>query len=210
VSEMSQNEVVKLLAAIIASGNGQAHDRLYIAHHRKLRTYLHLSWGRSLSPQDIEDLVQEVFTSIWEAPKKYDPKRASFSTWLITLAKNRASDLYDKKKVRSEHLVHRELDDEDYDEDLNPHQDMTDTVLREIEAAEIAEWIDRCLQCLNKDQYEAFSVRYLQTIPIRVKDYIASNGLVESTFRRNAQKARILLQECLKPLRDSEEHHGPV
>lgn len=207
MSELSQNEVVKLLAAI-ASGDGQAHDRLYIAHHRKLRTFLHISWGGSLTPQDIEDLVQEVFFFILQSPEKFDPKRASFSTWLITLAKNRASDLYDKKRVRSEHVVRTELDGEDDNEGLNPLQDMTDTVLREIEAAEIAEWIARCLQCLNADQHEAFSVRYLK--PIKVKDYIALNGLAASSFRRYAQQARILLQECLKPLRDSEEHHDPV
>ncbi|MGF1472070.1 MAG: RNA polymerase sigma factor [Rubrobacteraceae bacterium] len=47
-----------------------------------------------------EDLVQDVFTSIWRNAATFDSARASFSTWLYRITRNRATDLVRRRKVR--------------------------------------------------------------------------------------------------------------
>lgn len=47
-----------------------------------------------------EDLVQDVFTSIWRNAATFDPAKASFSTWVYRITRNRATDLIRRRKVR--------------------------------------------------------------------------------------------------------------
>ena len=47
-----------------------------------------------------EDLVQDVFLSVWRNAGTYDPSRASFSTWIYRITRNRATDLIRRRKSR--------------------------------------------------------------------------------------------------------------
>ncbi len=41
---------------------------------------------------EAEDVLQEVYVTVWQKAAGFDPKRASPMTWLITIARNRAID----------------------------------------------------------------------------------------------------------------------
>ena len=41
---------------------------------------------------EAEDVLQEVYVTVWQKAGDFDPKRASPMTWLITIARNRAID----------------------------------------------------------------------------------------------------------------------
>jgi RNA polymerase sigma-70 factor (ECF subfamily) len=47
-----------------------------------------------------EDLVQDVFISVWRKAKTFDSSRASFATWIHRIARNRATDLDRKRRAR--------------------------------------------------------------------------------------------------------------
>jgi len=47
-----------------------------------------------------EDLVQDVFLSVWRNAGRFDPSRASFSTWIYRITRNRATDLIRRRKAR--------------------------------------------------------------------------------------------------------------
>jgi RNA polymerase sigma factor (sigma-70 family) len=51
-----------------------------------------------------EDVVQEVFLTLWRDPSRYDPSRGSFATWLLTLIHHKAVDA-----VRRESTIRRRL-----------------------------------------------------------------------------------------------------
>jgi RNA polymerase sigma factor (sigma-70 family) len=51
-----------------------------------------------------EDVVQEVFLTLWREPTRFDPSRGDFATWLLTLIHHRAVDT-----VRKESTIRRRV-----------------------------------------------------------------------------------------------------
>lgn len=51
-----------------------------------------------------EEVVQEVFLTLWRDPRRFDPARGSFATWLLTLIHHKAVDA-----VRRESTVRRRV-----------------------------------------------------------------------------------------------------
>jgi RNA polymerase sigma-70 factor (ECF subfamily) len=47
-----------------------------------------------------EELVQDVFTSVWRNAAGFDPARASFATWVYRITRNRTTDLIRRRKAR--------------------------------------------------------------------------------------------------------------
>ena len=51
-----------------------------------------------------EDVVQEVFLTLWRDPNRFDPARGGFATWLLTLIHHKAVDA-----VRRESTIRRRM-----------------------------------------------------------------------------------------------------
>jgi RNA polymerase sigma factor (sigma-70 family) len=47
-----------------------------------------------------EDLVQDVFTAMWRGAGGFEPRRASFATWVYRITRNRATDLIRRRRAR--------------------------------------------------------------------------------------------------------------
>jgi RNA polymerase sigma-70 factor (ECF subfamily) len=47
-----------------------------------------------------EELVQDVFTSVWKNAAGFDPTRSRFATWVYRITRNRATDLLRRRKAR--------------------------------------------------------------------------------------------------------------
>jgi len=48
-----------------------------------------------------KDIVQDVFFKVWKNIKKFDIKKATFKTWIFTIARNTITDYLRKKKMIS-------------------------------------------------------------------------------------------------------------
>lgn len=59
------------------------------------------------------DIVQETFIKVWKNLRKFDSAKASFKTWIFTIAKNTATDFLRKKKS----LLFSDLENKNGDED---------------------------------------------------------------------------------------------
>lgn len=84
-----------------AKGSTHAAKLLVLRYQRMVFSFL----GKFLfSGQVLEDLAQETFLRAFRNISSYDPgKGASFSTWLVTIARNLAINEKMKKKRRREH-----------------------------------------------------------------------------------------------------------
>jgi RNA polymerase sigma-70 factor, ECF subfamily len=47
-----------------------------------------------------EECTQDVFVAVWKRASSYEPERASVSTWMLTIARNRAVDLVRRRAAR--------------------------------------------------------------------------------------------------------------
>lgn len=81
----------------VAKGDERALSELYDRYSRPVyATGVRLLRDAQLA----EELVQDAFTSVWRAAASFDPKRASFATWLHRVTRNRAVDLNRRSRVR--------------------------------------------------------------------------------------------------------------
>ncbi len=83
-----QNELRDWLVAT-ARGDAGAFERLYRATSAKL---FGVCLGVLPTRSDAEEVLQEVFTTVWRKASQYDAALASPLTWLAMLARNRAID----------------------------------------------------------------------------------------------------------------------
>jgi RNA polymerase sigma-70 factor (ECF subfamily) len=87
----------EVLLRRIASGDERALTGLY-------DRYAGLVYGTGMrylgDRETAEELVQDVFTSVWKNASGFDPTRASFATWVYRITRNRATDLIRRRKAR--------------------------------------------------------------------------------------------------------------
>ena len=87
----------EVLVRRVASGDERALSDLYdryagLVYGAGLR-YLG-DWGAA------EDLVQDVFVSVWRGAGGFDPGKARFATWIFRITRNRATDLIRRRSAR--------------------------------------------------------------------------------------------------------------
>jgi RNA polymerase sigma factor (sigma-70 family) len=77
------------LVASVAAGSEDALATLYDRHANSIfATAYRLTGDRS----GAEDVVQEVFLTLWNRAERFDPAVGSLAAWLGTIARNRAVD----------------------------------------------------------------------------------------------------------------------
>lgn len=67
-----------------------AFRRLFEHFSPRVRSFL---IKRGSAPALADDIVQDVFARIWRRSSTFDPSKASASTWIFTIARNRRIDL---------------------------------------------------------------------------------------------------------------------
>ncbi len=98
VGRLGMNDADEVLVRRVAqSGDERALSELY-------DRYAALIYGagvRYLGDRALaEDLVQDVFTAVWRGAGGFDPRRASFATWMYRITRNRATDLIRRRRAR--------------------------------------------------------------------------------------------------------------
>jgi RNA polymerase sigma-70 factor (ECF subfamily) len=84
---------------LVAHHDGEALGVLYDRYGRLVYSIALRAVGNS---ETAEEIVQDVFTRIWEKAQSYDAGQAKVSTWLVTITRNRSIDELRRKKVRPE------------------------------------------------------------------------------------------------------------
>jgi RNA polymerase sigma-70 factor (ECF subfamily) len=94
------------LLALVASGDtGEPLRRLYDRYERRLFGLgVHLLRERGLA----EELVQETWTRVWRSASRFDPERGTARTFIFTIARRVAVDLWRRPSSRA---FSRELED---------------------------------------------------------------------------------------------------
>ena len=86
-----------LMSRVARPGDERALSELY----DRYGGLIHGAGMRYLGDRTLaEDLVQDVFLSVWRNAASFDPSRASFATWVYRITRNRVTDLARRRRAR--------------------------------------------------------------------------------------------------------------
>ncbi|HEX8002840.1 MAG TPA: sigma-70 family RNA polymerase sigma factor [Mycobacteriales bacterium] len=77
------------LCALVVEGDGAALEALYGRYGR-----VSYALARRILADDVlaQDVVQEVFLTVWRDARRFDASRGGFSTWLLTMTHHKSVD----------------------------------------------------------------------------------------------------------------------
>lgn len=147
-----------------------------------------LIWNLSGDAHDWEDIAQEAFLAAYTHLHSFDPGRASFSTWLLTIGRNKCVNAWKRKKA----AVPDELEQADL---------RTPDV--EAEEQEFYRRLDGCLDSLPPAQKTAFVLAEIQELPLEAIAQIegVKLGTVKSRLSRAKEKLRAFFRRAAEQRR---------
>lgn len=135
--------------------------------------------------QSAEDVLHEVYLTIWKRAAGYEPGRASPITWLATIARNRAIDWRRAQQVRRTAPI----------EDAPDIADDAPLVSETMLADESSRALHLCLDALDDRERRAIRTAFFEGVTYAelAKRQSVPLGTMKSWVRRGLQR----LKECL-------------
>jgi RNA polymerase sigma-70 factor, ECF subfamily len=173
------------LAAGVARGDSRALAEIYRRHGGAVWSVARRVIG---DEHRAEEVSQIVFADVWSAPERFDPRRGSLRTWLLTQAHARSVDV-----VRAE-TARRRRDDRDA-RVVAPAWAETD-VEAIVEGAAVAYEVRRALDQLPPDERAPIVLSYFggQSYRQAAAHLGQAEGTVKSRIRTGMQRLRRALE----------------
>jgi RNA polymerase sigma-70 factor (ECF subfamily) len=165
----------------VLEGDVESFRRLVERYQRPLLTLVR---NLTRSNTDHEGVAQEVFLAAFRCLASFDPKRAAFSTWLFTIARNRCRN----ELARRRPVVGTELPDV-----VDPRSPE-----RAASEAELFRQLDAALDALPFEQRSAFVLAHVQGLSYEEVARIEGVGVgtVKSRIARARERLRRLLRHA--------------
>jgi RNA polymerase sigma factor (sigma-70 family) len=136
---------------------------------------------------EAEDMLQDVYVTVWRKAASFDPGRASPITWLVAIARNRAID-----RLRSSAVTRRTepIEAADAVSDLAP------AAVERVELAQQHQRLARCLEELEGQHSAAIRAAFLDgsTYGELAQQMSVPLGTMKSWIRRGLLKLRACLE----------------
>ena len=180
-NSQASEELATVLEAV-ARGDRRAFARLYEGTSAKLYGICLRLMGNEA---EAEDVLQDVYVTIWRKADRFDRVRASPITWLAVLARNKGIDRLRRRAVKSEPI---DAASEVEDEGPLPF----DLVEQKQEAGRLAD----CLEALDERPRAMIRAAFLDgaTYPELAKREGVPLGTMKSWIRRAMQRLRGCLE----------------
>ena len=174
--------------------NAEAVDELYKRYSRKLYIFFK-NIMRSSSP---EDLVHDVFIKVIENAPKFNPKKASFKTWMFTIARNLSIDKVRREKKMSVVSLDKKTSGSRGEIPLvDSIEDTSRSVEDSLYITKIFRTINECIGKLEKDQEkQAVVLYYISGKVYREIGQITGKSI--SMVKKRIDSAQKKLRRCLE------------
>lgn len=180
---LTENETLRLLNSM-AEGDQAAARQFYLAYSSIVKSFLKRR-GEELTL--VEDALQATMLEVWKHPERYQPGgRASFKTWLLSIANNRLIDLQRKRPDPTEELDEQKISTEINQGYERMHEAQRKAALR------------RCMQRLKGSQRQLLTLAYEHELPGREISEIMA--MPEGTVKSALHYAKGLIRKCLERL----------
>lgn len=180
-------------------GQTDALDELYKRYARKLYAFCY-NTTRSQNPQESEDLVQDVFVRVIKAAHTFNPKKASFRTWMFRIARNRCIDIIRRKEKIRFVPIEKRIERNDRKEELELKDalaDQNENVERSVIRISVIEAVRDCINELeNEDEKQAIVLYHLGAKVYREIGEILAKST--SMARNLVKSAQDKVKRCLE------------
>ena len=148
--------------------------------------------AKTTNKNDATDITQEVFIKVWKNIKKFDETKASFKTWIFTIAKNSTTDFLRKKKSIVFSDIQKNKDEVTFEENIMSEEILPDEALQKLEDAEN---LNRTLEKLRPEYREVLILHYQEEMTFEEIGKILNKPLntAKSTHRRAVLELKKLL-----------------
>ena len=157
--------------------------------------------ARLAGKNDAPDITQEIFIKVWKNLNRFDENKASFKTWIFTIAKNTTTDFLRKKKSLLfsdlDKPARQDLADNDSFAENIPDEDLLpDETLQKLEEKTADEkFLNDLLAKLRPVYQEILSLHYQEEMTFSEIGEILGQPL--NTVKSYHQRAIILLRKML-------------
>jgi RNA polymerase sigma-70 factor, ECF subfamily len=138
-----------------------------------------------------EEIVQDVFTRLWQKADTYDASIAKVSTWLISITRYRAIDELRKGRIRPEKTS---LSWQEVSQDSIPHSPGPE---EEMETSLEQELVREALAALSPKEREVLALAYFSGYTQnKIAEYLRLPlGTVKTRVRTGMRKLRLVLSQ---------------
>lgn len=152
---------------------------------------------RLTNKNDASDIVQEIFIKTWKNIKRFNPLKASFKTWIFTIARNTTTDFLRKKKS----LLFSDLDNsarqgldenETFSENILDENLLPDEAMQKLQESE---FLNDILKKLRLDYQEILILHYQEEMTFEEIGKILNKPL--NTVKSQHQRAIVELRKIL-------------
>ncbi|MDH3241574.1 MAG: sigma-70 family RNA polymerase sigma factor [Alphaproteobacteria bacterium] len=171
------------IEAIAENKSRDAFSQLFSHMAPRIKAYC---LKRGASPAAAEETAQETMIQVWRRAGQYDPARASATTWIFTIARNKRIDLFRKEQ-------HPEVTPDDL---LQSMSDPIDAENR-MEQAQAGETLAKKIRELSPDQAEVIHKAFFEdkTHQVISEELAVPLGTVKSRIRLALAKLRSSMAE---------------
>jgi len=187
------------VAAMLVRRCTAAWEEIVQRYHRRI---YNICYRFSGSPDQAQDLTQEVFIKMYGSLKSYDSQRAAFMTWMTTITRNLLVDYF--RKTKQERMTDSlDAATSEHDDALPLSERIPDKALppdARVQSRETKEAVHRALQKLSPDLREAVILRDLQDMDYREIATVlrVPEGTVKSRINRGRAELARLLQRTYR------------
>ena len=159
---------------------------------KRYTTPLYNFTARLTNRNDAPDIVQEVFIKVWKNIRHFDVKKASFKTWIFTIAKNTTTDFLRKKKSLLFSDMGSEEDINSFAENIPDDKLLPDTALQKLQDSQ---FLDKILLKLQPNYREVLILHYQEEMTFEEIGKILDKPL--NTVKSQHRRAIIELRKTL-------------
>lgn len=172
-----------LIVAIASGGDREAFASLFRHFAPRLKAF---AIRQGVGASTAEELMQESMLSVWRKAHTFDPQRATASTWVFTILRNKRIDM-----LRREHRPDANIDDvpERVSEDANADDDY--------QAQQVRTLLRNAMDTLPADQVEVLQKAFFEdkSHSVVAEELNLPLGTVKSRIRLALSRMRSTLPE---------------
>jgi RNA polymerase sigma-70 factor (ECF subfamily) len=185
---LDKADMAELIMAIAEQRDRSAYGQVFDHFAPRVKSYL---LGLRISPEQADDVLQEVMIAVWNKAGSYRPDKAAVSTWIFTIARNKHIDRIRREK----HQFYDSLEVEAVETEIAEH----DVADEQVSVMQRKRAVQAALSKLPEDQMTVISMSFLKDM---AHAEIATAldlplGTVKSRIRLGFQRMRQELGDML-------------